>query len=160
MGLRGPDRYDHVTLATSQRAARRRPLPLIYQPPCGHLRALRVHRGVERSRGRWEEVPPHITAGDPYAACPPIGAGVNFPDAEVEPFVGVNPTNPANIVAVYQQDRYSNGNYKGTVSSASFDGGATGCSGRCRPTRCAPAASTTAHRTRGSASGPTEWRMP
>ena len=37
----------------------------------------------------------------------------------------MNPTNPANIVAVYQQDRYSNGGAKGIVSSASFDGGAT-----------------------------------
>jgi hypothetical protein len=69
--------------------------------------------------------PLDISAGDPYAGCPPIGAGVNYPDAEVEPFVGVNPTNPANVVAVYQQDRYSNGGSKGTVSSASFDGGLT-----------------------------------
>ena len=69
--------------------------------------------------------PIDISAGDPYAGCPPIGAGVNYPDAEVEPFVDVNPTNPANIVAVYQQDRYSNGGSKGTVSSASFDGGVT-----------------------------------
>ena len=43
--------------------------------------------------------PIDISAGDPYAACPPIGAGVNYPDAEVEPFVDVNPTGPANIVA-------------------------------------------------------------
>ena len=27
--------------------------------------------------------PLDITAGDPYAACPTIGAGVNYPDAEV-----------------------------------------------------------------------------
>ena len=83
-------------------------------------------RAVPASAGPFgASVPLDITAGDPYAACPPIGAGVNFPDAEVEPFVGVNPVNPANIVAVYQQDRYSNGASKGTVSSASFDGGLT-----------------------------------
>lgn len=69
--------------------------------------------------------PIDISAGDPYAACAPIGAGVNFADAEVEPFVGVNPILPGNLVAVYQQDRYSNGGSKGTVSSASFDGGLT-----------------------------------
>jgi hypothetical protein len=69
--------------------------------------------------------PLDISAGDPYAGCPPIGAGVNYPDAEVEPFVGVNPTNSGNIMAVYQQDRYSNGGAKGIVSSASFDGGLT-----------------------------------
>src|SRR5262245_49928094 len=78
------------------------------------------------SAGPYTAAPPlDISAGDPYAACPPIGAGVNFPDAEVEPFVGVNPTNPANILAVYQQDRYSNGASKGIVSSASFNGGTT-----------------------------------
>jgi hypothetical protein len=78
------------------------------------------------SAGTFGASPPlDITAGDPYAACPPIGAGTNYPDAEVEPFVGVNPTDPLNIVAVYQQDRYSNGGSKGIVSSASFDGGLT-----------------------------------
>ena len=69
--------------------------------------------------------PIDISAGDPYAACPPIGAGVNYPDAEVEPFVDVNPADSANVVAVYQQDRYSNGGSKGIVSSASLDGGVT-----------------------------------
>ena len=69
--------------------------------------------------------PLDISAGDPYAACPPIGAGVNYPDAEVEPFVDVRPTNPDHVLAVYQQDRYSNGGAKGIVSSASFDGGLT-----------------------------------
>ena len=66
-----------------------------------------------------------ISLGDPLAACPPDGFGTNFPDAEVEPFVDVNPTDPDNIVAIYQQDRYNNGGSKGNVSSASFDGGAT-----------------------------------
>ena len=80
---------------------------------------------VPASAGPLASAPLDITAGDPYAGCPLIGAGVNYPDAEVEPFVGVNPTNPSNIVAVYQQDRYSNGGSKGTVSSASFDGGLT-----------------------------------
>jgi hypothetical protein len=68
--------------------------------------------------------PLDISAGDPLAACPPDGSGINFPDAEVEPFVDVNPTDPDNIVAIYQQDRYSNGGSKGNVSSASHDGGA------------------------------------
>ena len=77
--------------------------------------------------------PLDISAGDPFATCPPIGAGVNYPDAEVEPFVGVNPTSPSNIVAVYQQDRYSNGGSKGSVSSASFDGGLTWTTQRAIP---------------------------
>jgi hypothetical protein len=69
--------------------------------------------------------PLDISAGNPLAACPPDGFGTNFPDAEVEPWVEVNPTNEDNIVAIYQQDRYSNGGSKGNVSSASFDGGLT-----------------------------------
>ena len=69
--------------------------------------------------------PVDISGGNPLAACPPDGFGINFPDAEVEPFVGVNPTDPENIVAIYQQDRYSNGGSKGNVSSATFDGGLT-----------------------------------
>jgi hypothetical protein len=69
--------------------------------------------------------PVEISTANPLAACPPDGSGINFPSAEVEPFVGVNPANANNIVAVYQQDRYSNGGSKGTVASVSTDGGLT-----------------------------------
>jgi hypothetical protein len=69
--------------------------------------------------------PLDLSGGNPLAACPPDGSGISFPDAEVEPFVDVNPTDADNIVAIYQQDRYSNGGSKGNVSSASFDGGVT-----------------------------------
>jgi hypothetical protein len=60
--------------------------------------------------------PLDISGGNPLAGCPPDGSGINFPDAEVEPWVDVNPTNQRNIVAMYQQDRYSNGGSKGNVS--------------------------------------------
>jgi hypothetical protein len=69
--------------------------------------------------------PLDVSGGNPLAACPPDGFGTNFLDAEVEPWVDVNPTDEDNIVAMYQQDRYSNGGAKGNVSSASFDGGET-----------------------------------
>jgi hypothetical protein len=69
--------------------------------------------------------PVESSALNPLAACPPDGAGINFPSAEVEPFVGVNPTNANNIVQVYQQDRYSNGGSKGTVASVSTNAGLT-----------------------------------
>jgi hypothetical protein len=39
--------------------------------------------------------------------------------------VAVNPTNAQNIVAVYQQDRWSNGGARGLVTAVSHDGGAT-----------------------------------
>jgi hypothetical protein len=64
-----------------------------------------------------------ISAGNPLLNCAPDVFGTNFPDAEIEPWVDVNPTDPENIVAIYQQDRYDNGGAKGNVSSASFDGG-------------------------------------
>ena len=64
--------------------------------------------------------PPVLTsAADPLAACPPDPSGVNYPGAEVEPFIGVNPTNRMNIVGVYQQDRYTNGGSKGTTATVS-----------------------------------------
>src|SRR5262245_44423213 len=55
--------------------------------------------------------------------------GTLFPNAEVEPFLAVNPTNPSNLVAVWQQDRWAGllvgGGSRGNVIGASFDGGAT-----------------------------------
>jgi hypothetical protein len=62
---------------------------------------------------------------NPLAGCPADGAGVNFPNAEVEPFLGVNPRNDGNLIGVYQQDRYSNGGSKGTTAAVSQNGGAT-----------------------------------
>src|SRR5439155_25594710 len=49
----------------------------------------------------------------------------NFVNAEVEPFVAVNPTNPNNVVGVFQQDRWSNGGARGLTVASSMDGGTT-----------------------------------
>ena len=82
--------------------------------------------------------PVDASVGNPLAGCPPDGSGTNFPDAEVEPWLEVNPTNGANVVGVYQQDRYSNGGAKGMTAAVSFDGGATWTSHVAVPndTRC------------------------
>jgi hypothetical protein len=70
--------------------------------------------------------PPILTSAmNPLAACPPDGSGINFPGAEVEPWIEVNPTDPGNIVGFYQQDRYSNGGAKGNVATVSTNGGMT-----------------------------------
>jgi hypothetical protein len=61
----------------------------------------------------------------PFAGCTIGGPGTNYVNAEVEPWVAVNPTNLANIVAVYQQDRWSNGGAHGLVTAVSYNGGAT-----------------------------------
>lgn len=71
-----------------------------------------------------------VSGPSPFAACTAIGgagnpAGVNYVNAEVEPWVAVNPANPNNIVAVYQQDRWSNGGARGLVTSVTHNGGST-----------------------------------
>jgi len=53
------------------------------------------------------------------------GTGINFLNSEIEPWVDVNPTNPHNIVALWQQDRWSNGGARSNVAGVSFDGGLT-----------------------------------
>ena len=47
----------------------------------------------------------------------------NFANTEVEPWVDVNPTNPDNIVATWQQDRWSDGGSRGLVAGVSTNGG-------------------------------------
>jgi hypothetical protein len=54
---------------------------------------------------------------------PGVPAGTNTPDSEVEPWVDINPTDPDNIVAFWQQDRWSNGGARGLVVGASPNGG-------------------------------------
>ncbi len=61
----------------------------------------------------------------PFAGCTVGGPGTVYVNSEVEPFIAVNPTNASNIVAVYQQDRWSNGGAHGLVTAVTHDGGAT-----------------------------------
>jgi hypothetical protein len=65
-------------------------------------------------------------ATSPVAACaaPAVG-GTNYPNTEVEPFNAVNPLDTANQIAVWQQDRWSNGGAHALMAAASFTGGAT-----------------------------------
>src|SRR5438132_2520122 len=65
------------------------------------------------------------SGASPFANCTVGGPGTLFTNAEVEPFVAVNPTNPSNLIGVFQQDRWSNGGSHGLVTAASLDGGAT-----------------------------------
>jgi hypothetical protein len=55
-----------------------------------------------------------------------IAAGSTlYPNSEPEPRADVNPTNTANIVGEYQQDRWSDGGGRGLVASWTKDGGGT-----------------------------------
>jgi BNR repeat protein len=62
----------------------------------------------------------------PYLTCsPPPAGGTNYPNAEVEPNAASNPHVPGNLVAVWQQDRWSNGGAHGLAAGFSTDDGAT-----------------------------------
>jgi hypothetical protein len=57
--------------------------------------------------------------------CSGSAGGNEYRNAEVEPHVALNPLNPDNLVATWQQDRWSSGGASGIVTAASLDGGAT-----------------------------------
>ena len=65
------------------------------------------------------------------SALSPFGTSCNgapqsgrlYPQAEVEPYVAVNPTNSLNVIGVWQQDRWSNGGAQGLIAANSFDAG-------------------------------------
>src|SRR6266516_2760851 len=67
-----------------------------------------------------------VSGPSPYAGCSTAGQpGTNYLNAEVEPWVSVNPANPKNIVGVWQQDRWNNGGAQGLVAGFSSNGGKT-----------------------------------
>ncbi len=79
-----------------------------------------------------------VSGETPFAAgCGGGQQGTNFGSVEVEPWVAVDPTNPAHLVGAWQQDRWSNGGANGIGTAASFDGGATWSSHTPRIGRCA-----------------------
>src|SRR6266568_5180076 len=82
-----------------------------------------------------------VSSTDPYASCSiPGNPGANFPNAEVEPQVSVNPANPSNIIGVWQQDRWNNGGAQGLVAGFSFDGGKRWSESTLPFSGCAPGA--------------------
>jgi len=73
------------------------------------------------------DTPVRISGDTPFAInC--TGAalgGTEYRNSEVEPYAAVNPINAANIIAVWQQDRWSNGLANGLVAATTLDGGTT-----------------------------------
>ena len=49
--------------------------------------------------------------------------GTNFPGTEVEPWVALNPRNPDDMLAVWQQDRWSNFGANGLGAAYTLNGG-------------------------------------
>jgi hypothetical protein len=72
-----------------------------------------------------------ISDPSPFAACtiggsqPPPPGETLYPNAEEEPWVSVNPTNANNLIAVWQQDRWSNGGAHGLAAGVTHNGGST-----------------------------------
>lgn len=67
------------------------------------------------------------SAASPFTAnCEGVPqTGTNYVNAEVEPYLAVNPLNANNFVGVWQQDRWSDGGSRGLVAGTSIDGGHT-----------------------------------
>ena len=68
-----------------------------------------------------------IAPGDPFAGSTADNVsgqpGSNFPSSQVEPTVAANPARANNLVAAWQQDRWSNGGARGVVVGVSNDAG-------------------------------------
>jgi len=81
--------------------------------------------GMARAEAIGPLVP--VSGASPFAACrldeSDAQPGANFLGTEVEPRLAINPTNRSNLVATFQQDRWSNGGSRGLMVSVSFDGG-------------------------------------
>src|SRR5262245_65826735 len=81
---------------------------------------------VTASAGVFTVAPLTVASGpSPFAGCT-VGAApgsVLYPNAEEEPWVDVNPTNSKNLIAVWQQDRWSDGGAHGLVTAVSENGG-------------------------------------
>jgi hypothetical protein len=80
------------------------------------------------SAGTFTVAPLTLASGpSPFAGCTAGAApgSVLYPNAEEEPWVDVNPTDPTNLIAAWQQDRWSDGGAHGLLTAVSHDGGLT-----------------------------------
>jgi hypothetical protein len=66
-----------------------------------------------------------VSGPSPFAGCTAGTApgSVLYTNAEEEPWVDVNPKNPNDLIAVWQQDRWSDGGAHGLVTAVSHNGG-------------------------------------
>jgi hypothetical protein len=73
------------------------------------------------------------TSGDSFANCTADNVhsqetaygSILFPDTPIEPWIAVDPTNPARLLVGHQEDRWSDGGSRGNVGVVSNDSGAT-----------------------------------
>ena len=111
------------------------------------MQANGLHRGRLRSRpssmcANGTALPDPLflaSRASPFApGCDGVAAtGALYENAEVEPMIAVNPTNPANLVGVWQQDRWSDGGSHALMTGYSSDGGRTWARTAAPLSRCA-----------------------
>ena len=93
-------------------------------PPCLSVAARRrcwagsVH--ARRTHSSWGRSPT-----SPFGGCTADDVasqnGVNYPKTKIEPWVDDNPKNQRNLIAGWQQDRWSNGGSRGIPAGVSFE---------------------------------------
>jgi BNR repeat protein len=64
-----------------------------------------------------------VSGTSAFGLCPLPGQGRTYTNAEVEPWLAVDPADPENLIAVWQQDRSSAGAARAIVAGYSRDGG-------------------------------------
>jgi hypothetical protein len=78
------------------------------------------------------------SAASPFpSGCEGTQPGTLYVNAEVEPFLAINPADSRNLAGVWQQDRWSNGGARGIVAGASVDNGVNWSRSALPFTRCA-----------------------
>src|ERR1700746_4078740 len=63
-------------------------------------------------------------------------SGTLYPNTAVEPSLVVNPLNAMNLIAAWQQDRWSNGGSRGLMLASSLDGGSRWARNTAPVSRC------------------------
>ncbi|MBA3433629.1 MAG: exo-alpha-sialidase [Actinobacteria bacterium] len=67
-----------------------------------------------------------VSGASPFSSTCDDAAGQTgdvFLNSEVEPWIDVNPSDPLNMIGVWQQDRWSNGGSRGLVAGVTVNGG-------------------------------------
>ena len=83
-------------------------------------------------------IPGLVSAASTFTAgCNGVtSSGTLFTNAEVEPHIAINPANPLNLIATWQQDRWSDGGSQGVSVGVTIDGGATWTTRAMPASRC------------------------
>jgi hypothetical protein len=115
------------------RSSSRLPFAKWLAPPIGAaivvVAGASVALATTLTAGAVVRVPDNPLGGNPTCAAlvakhTALGS-INYPDAEVEPNIAVDPTNPQHLIGSVQQDRWNDGGANGLTNVVSTDGGAT-----------------------------------